>query len=222
MRRSVRFLVGTAVVLPLLLTSCLSIMAFWPNVDPPVGDGSMLIVEAGVHNGSETQALWNTNVSGWAPWVVDDRGNEIPFKPFDTESRVDSFYYSENLSPGTYTLKGFMHVYVDYSILPEDIIPTYGPFSNYAYDLRQYFPLDREVTISLGSRSIETFGRYFVESKYVGGASGTTDDRWKMVESSVRISGDRNDRKAMRVAKNWATLNWTLWNAYNPETAADE
>lgn len=166
--------------------------------------------------------MLNTNATGWAPWVENSNGELVPFKPFDAESRLDSFYYSENLPNDTYILKGFMHVYLDYSLNDDDSIASYGPFENYDYDVRQFFPLAEEVPVTLGSRSIETFGRYFISSSWKGGMGGTADDRWKVVESSFQVTVSYpEDRKALRVSKNWATPNWLLWNEYNKDEAAD-
>ncbi len=70
-------------LLPLLLvlflvSSCISLGSFFPNVVSPLeSDSSLLIVEAGVPGEG---ALFNSNASGWAPWVVDANGKVVPFK----------------------------------------------------------------------------------------------------------------------------------------------
>ncbi|MFA7109731.1 MAG: hypothetical protein WC162_11370 [Sphaerochaetaceae bacterium] len=204
------------------LTSCMSLLALWPDVQPPVDQSaSMLIVEVGDGIRGDSEALFNSNATGWAPWVVDEQGNLIAFKPFDAESRLDSFFYAENLKPGKYTLKGFMHVYVDYEKIPDEEVIYYGPFEDYSYHVKQFFPIDKGVSINLESGNINTFGRYYITYNWKEGAAGTTDDRWKVSENSVKIVYDANDKKALRVAKNWATPNWTLWNERNSEEAAD-
>lgn len=222
MKKSLGILIVVVLILSLMFTSCMTLLALWPDVNEPIGDNSMLIVEAGIGNPAESESLFNSNFTGWAPWVIDDKGDLVPFRPFDIEGRLDSFFYSDNLGPGTYTMKGFLHVYTDYSRLDDSIVASYGPFNDYPYHIKQYLPIDEEVEISLSPKSIQTFGRYFINFSHVGGMSGTTDDRWKVIESSVLISGDKNDKKALRVAKNWKTPNWILWNEYNSELAADE
>ncbi|MCK9286135.1 MAG: hypothetical protein PHU24_03095 [Sphaerochaetaceae bacterium] len=211
-----------ALVCLFTFSGCMSFAALFPVVNPPLeSKSSMLVLEAGVQDGSTTSELLNTNATGWAPWVVDSEGNTIPFRPFDTESRLDSFYFAENLPAGTYTLKGFLHVYVDYSKLQSNEIASYGPFENYPYHVKQEFLLEQPVAVTLKDAEIATLGRYFITSQWVGGAMGTTDDRWKVAPSSVKITGDPTDKKALRVAKNWATPAWSQWNTRNPETAAD-
>lgn len=210
-------------LLSLLSFSCLSLASFFPTAEAPESPvSSMLVLEAGELDGSDSSALLNTNATGWAPWVEDARGNIIPFRPFDIESRLDSFYFSENLAAGAYTLKGFFHVYIDYSKLGPNVIASYGPFENYPYHVRQQFALESPVTITLKEAEMATFGRYFLTSNWVEGASGTTDERWKVVPGSVRITSNPDDKKALRVAKNWATPAWSAWNTRNPEKAADE
>lgn len=141
----------------------------------------------------------------------------MAFKPFDIESRLDTFFYAENLRPGTYTLKGFMHVYTDYGKLADDQSASYGPFEDYPYHVKQFMPISEEVTADLGSGVIDIFGRYFITYEWKDGSSGTTDDRWKVSEATVSIDYDADDRRALRVAKNWDTANWKLWNVRNPE-----
>jgi hypothetical protein len=201
----------------------MSLLALWPDVQPPADpSASMLVVEAGEGVKGDSESLFNSNATGWAPWVVDEQGKLVAFKPFDAESRLDSFFYAENVRPGTYTLKGFMHVYIDYGKLEDDQLASYGPFSDYPYHQKQFLPIENEVRVELGSGVIDTFGRYYITYEWKEGAAGTTDDRWKVAENSVSIAYDANDRKALRVAKNWATPNWKLWNERNPEEAADE
>ena len=153
--------------------------------------------------------------------MVDSKGDVVPFKTFDGESRLDSFFYSENLESGKYTLKGFYHVFIDYSKLPENVIASYGPFANYSYHVKQEFPLDKPVEIVLGKGEVATLGRYFITYNWTEGLAGTGDQRWRVNPATVKISGDQNDQKALRVAQNWRTPNWTLWNLRNPALAAD-
>jgi len=214
--------VSILLVIILSLSSCMSLLSLWPDVQPPTDQSaSMLVVEAGEGVIGDSDELFNSNATGWAPWVVDEQGKIVAFKPFDAESRLDSFFYAENLKPGNYTLKGFIHVYADYGKIPDEEVIYYGPFENYSYHVKQFLPIDKEVSINLEPGKIDSFGRYYITYNWKDGVSGTTDDRWKVIESSVKIAYDANDRKALRVAKNWATTNWTLWNERNSEEAAD-
>jgi hypothetical protein len=216
-------LVPASFALVLMLSSCMSMLGLWPDVEPPMNaSSSMLVVEAGEGAPGDSESLFNSNFTGWAPWVEDEHGNLIAFKPFDIESRLDSFFYAENLSPGKYTLKGFIHVYTDYSKLSDGELASYGPFAEYPYHERQFFQIDEPIVLDLEAAAIDSFGRYYITYDWKDGASGNTDDRWKVTESSVSIGYDAADRKALRVAKNWATPNWKLWNERNPEEAADE
>ena len=67
-----------------------------------------------------------------------------------------------------------------------------------------------------------TFGRYYIEANWKEGLAGTGDDRWKINPSTVKISSDVNDKKALRVIKNWYTDKWGEWNTRNKEQAADK
>jgi hypothetical protein len=222
MRKLRLFTLSMALVL--LLAGCMSLASFFPLVTNPLSpQSSMLVVEVGMlqADGSSV-SMSNTNATGWAPWVVDANGNVVPFKNFDAESRLDSFYFAENVPAGEYTLKGFYHVYIDYSKSKDGEVASYGPFENYPYHVKQEFALAQPVKLTLNNAEMATFGRYYVQGQWREGAAGTTDDRWAMNEATVKITGDPSDKKALRVAKNWATPAWSDWNTRNPETAADK
>lgn len=220
-----RHLLSAAVLLlgsVLVLGGCMTLASLWPSVDPPINsESSLLMVEAGEGVPSESGVLYNTNFTGWAPWVENEKGQIIPFKVFN-DARLDTAYFAENLSPGIYTLKGFIHVYTDYGKLPEDAMPSYEPFEDNPYHVKQFFPVDYEVIIELEEDLVDTLGRYYISYDWIGGADADTDDRWKVNEDTVSIVSKPNDRRILRIAKNWATSNWKLWNEKNPETAADE
>jgi hypothetical protein len=217
-----RVILGVGLLVIVLMTGCFSFDLFFPGADPPVdGRVSMLIVEAGKREGGATENLTNWNATGWAPWVEDERGEIVVFRTFDAESRLDSLYWAENLRAGTYTLKGFFHVYLDYSLLPAGITTLYEPFGGKPWHIMQRFALDEPVTILLKEAQMESFGRYFISSAWVEGITGTSDDRWRVNPASVTIEGDRFDKKALRVMKNWATATWLAWNTRNTEKAAD-
>lgn len=212
-----------AVLLVAVLASCTLFDTFFPSAQMPVDDrASMLVVEAGTRDGDATTNLVNLNATGWAPWVEDESGNIVPFMAFDAESRLDSLFWAENLRPGTYTLRGFLHIYADYSLLPDGIIMSYEPFAGRQWHKTQRFALDQPVVIKLGEAEIKSFGRYFVQSAWVEGALGTSDTRWMVNPASVKIVGDPADKKALRVMKNWATKTWLAWNTRNTEPAADK
>ncbi|MFA7672161.1 MAG: hypothetical protein WCY53_07920 [Sphaerochaetaceae bacterium] len=206
----------------LSLTGCFSFASLWPFVEAPDSpNDSMIVLEAGQIEDGRSTNLNNLNYSGWAPWVVDSNGNTVAFKNFDTESRLDSLYYAENLSAGTYTLKGFLHLYIDYSKLSEKEFASYGPFNNYHYHVTQKFELDKPVTLNLRAAEMATFGRYYISFEYTEGMWGTGDHRYRIKENSVSIKSDSSDKKALRVIKNWHTPGWKLWNPLNNEVASD-
>lgn len=220
MKRTTLCIIGLLLVVT--LTSCTLFDTLFPSAAMPSDQAaSMLVVEAGTRSGSATENLVNLNATGWAPWVEDVTGALVPFNAFDAESRLDSLYWAENLKPGRYTMKGFLHVYVDYSLLPDGIIMSYEPFSNNKWLKTQRFALEKEVVIDLGPADMQSFGRYYIKSEWVEGIMGTSPERWKVNAASVAIEGDPTDRKALRVMKNWATSTWLAWNSRNPEKAAD-
>lgn len=188
------------------------------SVDPPVSENaSMLVVEA-VANTSD-DVLINNNFTGWAPLVEDAQGNIVPFKMVNILADVGTFYFAPNVMEGNYTLKGFRHVYTDYGLLPDGILPSYDPFTENIYHIRQEFMLDKPVVLKLGAAKMESFGKYLVEYEWVGGAPGTTDDRWKVAPSSVNITANPSDRNMLKVLKGFTNASWAAWNLRNPETA---
>lgn len=202
------------VLLVVSVTGCMSIFTAL-SVDPPAStDASMLILEA---SEGETY-LTNVNYTGWAPLVEDANGSIVPFKMVNALADADTFYFAENVMPGTYTLTGFRHVYTDYGLLPMGVHPEYQPYVDNTYHVRQEFMLDKPVTIKLGAAQMASFGKYIIKSSWVGGAAGTTDDRWKVVPSSVKITSNPNDRNMLKVVKTITNDKWASWNAMNPET----
>jgi hypothetical protein len=185
------------------------------SVEPPVSANAlMLILEA---SEGETY-LTNVNYTGWAPLVEDAQGSIVPFKMVNALADADTFYFAENVMPGTYTLKGFRHVYTDYGLLPQGELPDYEPYVDNPYHVRQEFMLDKPVTIKLGSAEMASFGKYVIKSTWVGGAGETTDDRRKVIPSSVNITSYPNDRNMLKVVKSITSDKWAPWNAMNPET----
>ncbi len=193
---------GITVLVVLSLTSCLSFASFFPYVDQPESPtASMLVLEAGKLEELRSTNLLNSNASGWAPWVVDSNGNIIPFRNLDAESRLDSLYYSENLKADTYTLKGFYHVYIDYSLLPAGVIASYGPFENYSYHVKQEFPLEKPVTIILKEAEMSSFGRYYIEADWKEGLTVL-----------ILADADSSSRKSRTVFSKHADTWWpNIW-----------
>ena len=205
---------GLVVFLMVSVTGCMSIFTAL-SVDPPVSaDASMLVLEASDGN----TYLTNVNYTGWAPVVEDANGSIVPFKMVNALADADTFYFAENVKPGTYVLKAFRHVYTDYNLLPAGVLPSYEPYVDNSYHVRQEFMLDKPVTITLGPAQMASFGKHAIASQWGGGASGTTNDRWKVVPSSVKITSSPNDRNMLKVVKGITNANWNPWNAMNPET----
>ena len=199
------------------ITGCMSLFTAL-NIEPPVSaEASMLVLEA--EDGETGGYLVNNNATGWAPLIEDENGAIIPFKMVGILANVDTIYFAENLKAGTYTLKGFRHVYTDYGLLPDNVIPSYEPYVDEPYHIRQEFMLDKPVVIHLKAAQMESFGKYSIHYKWVGGAAGTTDDRWKARPDSVKITGDSKDRNALQVLKGFTNANWAPWNERNAEVA---
>lgn len=209
----------------LMLASCSSITAMFPFATAPVSpQSSMLVVEVGTGKPAISENLNNLNYSGWAPIVLDQTGKEVVFNNFDTESRLDSFFYAQNLAAGEYVLTGFMHVYADYGLYDSGkVIISYEPYAKKPYHVRQVFPLPTPVKVTLKPASVETFGRYLIEFAFKEGSTGKSNDRWMVKPESFKYNATLPvDRRALRVMKNWATPAWVPWNKLNPETAADK
>jgi len=219
-----KLLLVCAVIIPMLV-SCSSMTAMFPFAAVPASpQSSMLVVEVGTGKLGVSENLNNLNYSGWAPVVLDSSGKEVVFNNFDAESRLDSFFYAQNLQAGDYVLTGFMHVYADYGLFDSGkVILSYEPYAKKPYQVRQVFPLAQPVKVSLKPASVETLGRYLFEFTYKEGGSGKSNDRWMVKPSSFKYNSMLpGDRKALRVMKNWATPAWVPWNKLNPETAADK
>jgi len=212
-------------LLAILLASCSSITAMFPFAAAPSSPQvSMLVLEIGKGKPGVSDNLSNLNYSGWAPIVLNQAGQEVVFNNFDSESRLDSFFYAQNLPAGEYVLTGFMHVYADYGLFDSSkVIVSYEPYKKSPYHVKQVFPLAQPVKIQLKPASVETFGRYYIDFFYKEGGSGKSNNRWMVNPASFKYTAILpGDKKALRIMKNWATPAWIPWNKLNPVTAADK
>jgi hypothetical protein len=139
---------------------------------------------------------------------------------------MTNIYYAENLKAGEYTLIGFYHVYTNYGKLSEyekeigkQFIPSYDPYADNKYHIKQIFSLNEPVKINLVANKVMSLGSYAVKYKWVEGMAGTTDERWKMNESQTAITKSVPfDEYILRYIKAWRTPNWKKWNEKNPAT----
>jgi uncharacterized protein YceK len=207
----------TLLLVLLALSGCASLFTALTVEQPVSPDASMLVLEAVADD--DDNGLINNNATGWAPWVEDAQGNIVPFQMVNILADAGTFYFAPNVMEGTYTLKGFRHVYTDYGLLPEGLIPSYEPFTENVYHIVQEFALDKPVVLELQAAQTESFGKYLVEYEWVGGAPGTTDDRWKANPASVKIEANPADRNMLKIVKGITNANWAPWNERNPETA---
>lgn len=199
----------------------------FPKVKKPSSpEMSMLVLQLSHDNDGQMENVINTNFTGWAPAVKGPDGNIIPFRKYDAAADITNIYYSENLPAGEYTLIGFYHVYTDYGKLKEyeaeighQHIPSYEPYENKPYHVKQLFELAQPVKIQLIPNKVMCLGNYAVKYKWVGGAAGTTDDRWRVVEDETSITvAEPQNNTVLRYIKTWATPAWKKWNAKNDAT----
>lgn len=209
-------LLGLVLIFLIATTGCMSLFTAL-TVEEPVSDkASMLVVEAVDGSG---EYLVNMNATGWAPVVVDAQGNVVPFQMVNILADAGTAYFAPNVMAGTYTLKGFRHVYSDYGLLPDNVIPDYEPYVENYYHIRQEFMLDKPVVLNVKESEMASFGKYEIASAWVEGAAGTSDDRWRINPASVEINAEPADRNLLKVIKGITNANWAPWNAKNPETA---
>ena len=197
----------------------------FPTVKKPASETMSLLALQLSHdnNGSMTKIV-NTNFSGWAPAVKGPDGLIVPFRRFDAGADFTNIFYAENLIAGEYTLIGFYHVYTDYGKLKQyeteigrTIITSYEPYEDRSYQVKQLFPLKNNVIVNLEAGKVKTFGSYAIKFGWVGGAMGTTDDRWKMNEEKTLVTvEDPSNELVLRYMKSWATPAWKKWNELNP------
>ena len=210
-----------------MLASAFSFAQLFPKVDKPTSeDMSMLVVQFAKDTDGKMEIVSNMNFTGWAPVVEGPDGKIVPFRNFDAGADMTNIYYSENLPAGTYTLKGFNHLYTNYTKLDEykaqtgEELARYAPYENLPYHEVQFFPISQPVVVELIPNKMMSLGSLGVQYKWISGAAGTTDDRWKAVEDFSKITMEKPlDDYVLRYMKSWATPKWKKWNAKNPATA---
>lgn len=221
MKRTITLIMATAI-----LGIYSSHAQLFPKVDKPTSDNaSMLAVQFGHENDGKYESVANLNFSGWVPAVKGPNGEEVAFRNFDSGAKFTNIYYAENLAAGEYTLVGWHHIYTDYSKLDAHKAATgeklarWAPFENLPYHVKQLIPLTEPVVVNLEPNKIMSLGSYAVVYKWIGGAAGTTDDRWKVDEEFTKIvKSNPADDTVIRYMKTWATPTWKKWNAKNLAT----
>ena len=201
-------------IVALLLSGCMSLFTALTIEEPLSSDSSMLVVEMGSNN----DYLINNNYTGWAPIVKDSSGMIVPFTMINAIVDAKTIYVAPNVAPGVYTMTGVRHVYTDYGILRDDDSPTYEPYVDKPYHIQQYFPLTNPVKVTIPPKSMISLGYVNIDFEWNGGGFAEKDDRWKAVESTVKITSNPQNKDVLRAIKgslNSAT--WKLWNERNPE-----
>lgn len=208
----------------MLFITLLTVQAqLFPKVDRPTSDEmSMIAIQFAHDNDGKMENVSNLNFTGWAPVVVGPDGKEVAFRNFDAGADMTNIYYAENLVAGEYTLKGFNHIYTDYSKLEEhkkatgEELARYAPYDNLSYHVKQFFPLSNPVVVNLEPNKIMSFGSFAVKYKWIEGLAGTTDHRWKAVEEESGITIEKPlDDYVLRYMKPWRTPAWKRWNVKN-------
>jgi hypothetical protein len=195
----------------------------FPKVDKVASpEMSMLVIQFAHDNEGKMENVSNLNFTGWAPVVEGPDGKIVKFRNFDAGADMTNIYYAENIEAGEYTLKGFNHLYTNYTKLDEyknetgEQFAKYAPYENLPYHEVQFFALSNPVVINLEPNKIMSFGSFAVKYKWVSGAAGTTDDRWKAIEDYSAITLEKPyDDYVLRYIKPWRTPAWKKWNEKN-------
>ncbi len=206
--------VALIVVAITLLSGCMSLFTALSVEEPLTGESSMLVVEIG----ENYNYLVNNNYTGWAPIVKDSNGNVVPFQMINAISNAATIYVAANITPGVYTMTGLRHVYTDYGLLKDGDYPEYEPYVERPYHVQQFFPLEKPIKVTVPVKSMTTLGYYDISFEWNGGGFAGKDDRWKAVESTVKIKSNPESKKLLQVIKySMNSDNWKLWNERNPE-----
>jgi len=198
---------------------------FFPKVDKPTApEMSLLVLQASKDEDGKAGKLQNVNFTGWVPAVVNAEGTAVPFRNFDAGADFTNIYYAENLTAGEYKLIGFYHIYTDYTKLEEyqkkfpSHLPSFTPYKDMPYHVKQLFSLPEPVIVALESNKIQTFGSYLIKFTWVGGMGGTTPDRWRAIEAKTSVTADPKNETVLRYMKTWANPAWKKWNEKNSAT----
>ena len=196
----------------LLLIGCVSMTGRYALVEPPRNSGSsLLVLEVGNKSGQYHSALTNNGNTGWIPWVVDHQGKLVHFKLYDSDLHLDSLYYAEDVKPGMYTLKGFVHIWSDTSKSPKLSAFSFNPYDNLPYQGRQEFALQDPITLRLAEAQIASFGRYFIKAVWKGGYASPAYDRWMIDPTTFFAESLPGDPRALEVLALWKTPVWMSW-----------
>ena len=202
------------VAMALLLSGCMSLFTALTVEAPLSSDSSMLVVEIG----NDYEYLVNNNYTGWAPIVKDPSGNIVQFQMINAIYDAKTLYVAPNVAPGVYTMSAIRHVYTDYGLVKDGDYPEYEPYVERPYHIQQNFLLEKPVKVSVPSNSMVTLGYYDIAYEWNGGGFADKDDRWKAVDSTVKIKSEPDNKRTLQVIK--GSLNsdtWKVWNEKNPE-----
>ncbi len=210
-KRVLLLLIGTSFLL--LSVSCMSLFSAL-SVDPPTDASSSMIA---VEIASNDSYLVNNNFTGWAPIVKDANGTILPFRMINALAGGATLYVLENVKPGTYTFSAMRHVYTDYSLLPDDLIPSYEPYVSSPYHINQEFELPKKVVLSVEPGEIASLGYYDISYEWNGGGFAEKDDRWAVVPSTVAIHAEPESTRPLELIRgSLNSTNWVPWNERNP------
>ncbi len=206
-------LILLSVLLISLTFGCMSLFEAL-TIDPPVDQNASMIAMEIASNG---EYLINDNATGWAPIVKDQNGNILPFKMINALANGATLYVMPNVQPGTYTFSALRHVYTDYSLLPEDLIPNYEPYIASPYHINQEFPLSKPVVLKVKAGEIASLGYYDISYEWNGGGFAEKDDRWAVVPSTYAIVEDAGSTHPLELIRgSLNSTNWVPWNERNP------
>ncbi len=197
---------------------------FFPAVDKPeTPESSLIALQFSIDNKGELETFANLNWSMWTPIVKKEDGTIVEFRVNTGLVDMTTLYYKENLTPGKYTLIGFEHVYTDYAKLSKyelthgKVFVTKNPYDDKPYRVKQFFPLEEPYEFTLKPGTMMTLGHYVIKYRYKEGPSGSSHDRYRVVEDRTKIlMADIEDQHVLELMKPWATKKWKLWNKRNP------
>ena len=189
------------------ITGCMSLVMVGPPVKPPAtSDSAMLVADVSLDTNNKISAIENSAYSAWIPWIEDSSGQLVEFSIFDQDSRLDTFYYAENLNSGIYTVKGFIHVYADTTKLKKFAVPSYEPYAGHDFQRKQYIELPNSYQILLEPGHIASLGRFYIT--YVR----TDKKQWSADLKKTSIKHFASNKRIFDIIPTWFSPNWVLWN----------